>query len=96
MLTTAEVQAHAADPTLAEAPYNLAYLLVERDEHAQALELFRRAVELRTDFAEAHFNLAMALAKLGRRVEARVHWKRYLELDPHGAWSATARQNLQG
>jgi Flp pilus assembly protein TadD len=53
-------------------------------------------VELRGDFAEAHFNLAMALSELGRRVEARVHWKKYLELEPQGTWSASARQHLDG
>lgn len=87
-------RALAADPNLAEAPYNLAYLLVERNEREAAVVLFARAIELRPDFAEAHYNLAMALSELGQHLQARPHWKRYLELDPRGPWSALARQRL--
>lgn len=89
-------RAMAADATQAEAPYNLAYLLVERGDHAHAVGLFEKAIALRPDFSEAHFNLAMALAELGRRDRARTHWRRYLELEPRGPWSALARQHLQG
>ena len=83
------------DAAQAEAPYNLAYLLVEDGRRDAAIPLFERAIGLRPDFAEAHFNLAMALSELGQRVRARTHWKRYLELDPRGPWSNLARQHLQ-
>jgi len=87
-------RAIAADPNLAEAPYNLAYLLVERGEREAAIVLFERAITLRPEFAEAHYNLAMALTELGDAARARPHWRRYLDLDPHGPWSTLARQRL--
>lgn len=89
-------RAMAADATQPEAPYNLAYLLVERAERGEAVTLFRASLALRPDFAEAHFNLAMVLSELGDVPAARVHWRRYLDLEPSGPWSATARQHLQG
>ncbi len=87
-------RAMAADATQAEAPYNLAYLLVERGDHQHAVGLFEKAIALRPDFSEAHFNLAMALAELSQHARARTHWRRYLELEPRGTWSALARQHL--
>ncbi len=87
-------RAMAADPNLAEAPYNLAYLLVERGEREAAVALFEQAIALRPEFAEAHYNLAMALTELGDPARARPHWRRYLDLDPHGPWSTLARQRL--
>ncbi len=89
-------RAMAADATQAEAPYNLAYLLVERGDHAGAIGLFEKAIALKADFAEAHFNLAMAHSELGQQARARAHWKKYLEIDPRGPWSALARQHLDG
>ena len=59
-----------------------------------AAKYFARAVQLDPGFADAHFNLAMALEELGRRTEARPHWARYLELDPDGSWSEIARRYL--
>lgn len=87
-------RAMAADATQAEAPYNLAYLLVEKGDREAAVRLFEKAIALRPDFSEAHFNLAMALSELDQRERARTHWRRYLELDPRGPWSALARQHL--
>lgn len=88
-------RAIASDPSQAEAPYNLAYLLVERGVHHEAVPLFERALSLKPDFAEAHFNLAMALTEIGQKEKARAHWQRYLSLDPKGPWANVARQHLR-
>jgi len=51
-------------------------------------------VQLEPTYANAHNNLANALAELGRIDEAIPHWQRTIELDPQAAathgWLATA------
>ncbi len=60
----------------------------------EAAVLFASAVEFDPGFADAHFNLAMALEELGRREEARAHWESYLTLNPEGTWADIARRHL--
>jgi Tfp pilus assembly protein PilF len=44
------------------------------------------------EFADAHFNLAVALERLGGRSQARAHLERYLALEPTtSSWAAQAR-----
>jgi tetratricopeptide (TPR) repeat protein len=87
-------RALAADPEQPEALYNLGFLHFERDEIDEAVRLFRGALDSDPSFADAHFNLAMALEERGERAEARPHWKRYLELEPDGAWADLALKHL--
>jgi tetratricopeptide (TPR) repeat protein len=47
-----------------------------------AAEAFRRAAELRPDYAEAHNNLGLALSRLGRHDDAVGAFRRALECDP--------------
>jgi Flp pilus assembly protein TadD len=52
---------------------------------------YRRALEVRPDYADAHFNLASALERRGDLASARRHWLRYVELDPDSRWAEIAR-----
>jgi len=52
-----------AEPTLAEAAYNLGSLYDDLGNVAQATLWYRRALEIRPDYADAHFNLASALER---------------------------------
>ena len=47
-----------------------------------AQEHFTKAVAANADLAEAHYNLALALDKLGKHPEATTHFKKALELAP--------------
>lgn len=47
-----------------------------------AQEHFTKAVAANADLAEAHYNLALALDKLGNHSEATNHFKKALELAP--------------
>ena len=46
---------------------------------------------MRPDYADAHFNLASALERRGDGAVARLHWTRYVELDPDSRWAEIAR-----
>ncbi len=81
----------AADPTCAEAAYNLGSLHDDLADLDQAVVWYRRALEVRLDYADAHFNLASALERRGDAATARLHWTRYVELDPDSRWSEIAR-----
>ena len=63
---------------------------------AAALLNFERAVQSDPGFADAHFNLAMALHDIGREREARTHWETYLRLDPQSSWAEIARRHMPG
>jgi Flp pilus assembly protein TadD len=77
-----------------EAHYNLGYVMLERGDAERAVKYFETAIRRDARFGDAHFNLAMALEQLGDRARARVHWRRYLELEPQGTWAEIARQHL--
>lgn len=78
-----------------EAYYNLGFLYYERGDTAAAVPCFERAVETDPAFADAHFNLAMALEDIGKFGPAKKHWQVYLQLEPHGAWAEVARRHLK-
>jgi tetratricopeptide (TPR) repeat protein len=90
------VRAMELDPTQAEAPYNVGFLLLEDRRVTDAAGMLERAVRLDPGFADAHFNLAVALDQLGLSVRARLHWKRYLALQPNGPFAAIARARING
>lgn len=77
-----------------EAHYNLGYVMLERGYAADAVRYFEAAIKADPRFADAHFNLAMACEALSDKAKARVHWKRYLELEPTGTWADIARDHL--
>ena len=57
-----------------------------------AVAEFRRVLQADPDFADAHFNLAVALERLGGRAQARAHLERYLALEPtSSSWADQAR-----
>jgi hypothetical protein len=48
------------------------------------------------DFADAHYNLAVALERLGGRAAARAHLEHYLSLEPEATpWAEQARALIQ-
>ena len=53
---------------------------------------FRRVLQSDPDFADAHYNLAVALDRLGGRSQARAHLERYITLEATGSgWTTRAR-----
>ena len=61
------------NPKYANAFYNLAGLFLEKGDLLQAEINFRRAIELKSDFAIAHYNLGLILKNLGKLQEAKLY-----------------------
>jgi len=84
------------DPGHVEAHFNLANLLEESGSDEAALDHYLEALAADPLYPDLHINLALLYEKLTRRPDARRHWRRYLQLDPDGAWASVARQRLHG
>jgi tetratricopeptide (TPR) repeat protein len=69
---------------------NLGGVLLERGQTDQAIECFQRALEIRPESAELHYNLGMALEGASRSEAALEHYSHATELVPDFAvahWS---------
>lgn len=56
---------------------------------------FKDALNFEPNNAEAMFKLAEALPNLGRKAEACIQYRNYLDIDPSGAFSDRAKKGLQ-
>jgi len=66
--------------------------VLEAGDLELAVAEFRRVLQSDPEFADAHFNLAVALERLGGRSQARAHLERYLALEPTtSSWADQAR-----
>ena len=84
-LDEAEEQLRAAlslDPKSAYALQNMASLAVKRERYGEALDLYRRLVEVSPRNPSAHHGVGTALYFLGRPAEALKALERGLALDP--------------
>jgi tetratricopeptide (TPR) repeat protein len=84
----------ARDPAFAEAWYNLAMAAEDEQQTDLAIAEYRRAVQAQSDYADAHFNLALLLTRLERCSEALPIWERFLELEPSSAHTSTAQKAI--
>ncbi len=83
------------DPEFVEARASLGCVLVETDQAELAVAAFQGALALHEDYSEVHYNLARLLDDLGRELEARRHWNRFLELAPDSPWAQEAIQRIE-
>ncbi|MBN1345276.1 MAG: sulfatase-like hydrolase/transferase [Phycisphaerae bacterium] len=67
------------DPTLF---HRLGQLEAEQNQHEQAVDSFRKAIELRGDRAETHHALARSLRALGKDDQSLMHLREAVRLDP--------------
>ena len=61
---------------------SLGYALLEKGEVDNAINEYKRALEIKPDYADSHNNLANALLQKGLVDEAMVHYRRALEIEP--------------
>jgi tetratricopeptide (TPR) repeat protein len=62
--------------------YNRGIEYVDQENYKRAEYLFRKAVQIKSDFAEAHNMLGFSLRKQGKYDKAIKSYKRALKLDP--------------
>ena len=65
-----------SNDTLPQARFSRGNVLRERGDVAGAMAEYARAVEIKPDYAEAHYNLAVLLEREGRLDEAIAHYER--------------------
>ena len=85
----------AAWSDLAAAHYVAAVRLPQPDELRVALDMADRALQIDEGLAEARFNRALILERMGRRADAENAWRQFLALDDRSDWAAEARQHLR-
>ena len=83
------------DPKFAPASHNLADLLDERERLAEAVDCQKRALDADPHYADAMFNLALFLQRMGGHAEAATWWRRYLERDRTSSWAERAKRALK-
>jgi len=92
--TTSSTRNATAWNDLAAAHYVAAIRLSRPDELRVALDMVDRALQIDDDLAEARFNRALILEKMGRRADAENAWRQFLALDDRSGWAGEARQHL--
>jgi tetratricopeptide (TPR) repeat protein len=80
-------QATEADPEYALAFFDLGNVLDEQQRLAEAIVAYERALKLVPQYADAHYNLALAYERLKEPRKALRHWTSYVQLDPTGPWA---------
>jgi len=81
----------AVNPASYRAENGLGCIYLARNDHPRAIPRFRAAIDLKPDYAQAHFNLASSLSAVGENDGAVAHLQKVVELQPD---SALARSNL--
>lgn len=80
-----------SDPEIAVHLLNQGNELLNQERTEEAVETFRRALEHDPGSEDTHYNIAIALARLGREGEAIVHYEETLRIFPD---YAEAHNNL--
>ncbi len=80
--------------------YNIGVVIANKPdlgeaENRKAMEAFRKAVELKSDYAAAHRELAFALLRANDRAGALTELEQYLKLDPSAADAADVRATIK-
>ncbi|HEX7379382.1 MAG TPA: tetratricopeptide repeat protein [Pirellulales bacterium] len=82
------------DENYVEARANLGCVLAETGQAELAVAAFEGALTYHSDYPDAHYHLARTLDDLGRRDEADLHWRIFLELAADSPWATAAYQRL--
>jgi Flp pilus assembly protein TadD len=80
--------------------YNLGVVIENRDDatesdHRKAIEAFRKAIELKPDYAIAHRDLGFALLRTGDLIGASKEFQKYVDLDPRAKDAAEIKATIK-
>jgi tetratricopeptide (TPR) repeat protein len=60
----------------------------------EAVEQYKKALEIDPSYADAHYNLALLYQSASEPLSALRHWRIYLRLEPAGYWAGVARREM--
>ena len=83
------------DHNYIEAWTQIGCLHAELGQLAPAIDAFDIALDIHTDYPDAHLHKAEVLHQAGRTADAAIHWRKYLEFDQSGPWAEAARKRLE-
>lgn len=83
------------DHNYLEAWTQIGCLHSEQQQFTPAIDAFDIALDIHSDYPDAHLHKAETLHQAGRSSEAVAHWRRYLEFDQSGPWAEAARKRLE-
>jgi tetratricopeptide (TPR) repeat protein len=92
---TALQSAIAVNPRDVLAYCHLGYLEHQGGDLAEAIRLYRQALSIDANSAQAHYNLGLAFAETRVFKEALVEWETVMRLDPDGELGRTAADNVR-
>ena len=64
-------------------------------DHRKAIEAFRKAIELKPDYAIAHRDLGLALLRTGDLKAASKELQKYVDLDPRAKDAAEIKATIK-
>ncbi|MFP4082286.1 MAG: tetratricopeptide repeat protein [Candidatus Aminicenantes bacterium] len=74
--------------------YNMGVVSANEGQDEEAAEYFKKASEMKPDFALAYYQLGLTYFRLERKEEAKAALEKYLELEPEGEKAETAKTLL--
>lgn len=83
------------NPKDSEVLFNLGNLYNAENKLEQARNKYLEAIQIRPDFAEAHYNLGLIFSKMGDNVKAVSHLEKFLQLSPNARNAETIRAYVQ-
>jgi len=75
--------------------YNIGVTSANEGQDKQAAEYFKKATEMKPDFALAYYQLGLTYFRLKNMEKAKAALEKYLELDPEGEKATTAKKLLE-
>ena len=84
----------AANPDNPDILYNQAVELYNKNDFKGAAPILVKVVEIKPDYAKAHFLLGMSYVNLNKIPDMKKHLQEYLKLEPKGADAAVAKEML--
>jgi tetratricopeptide (TPR) repeat protein len=88
-------QATEVDPGYVLAFFDLGNVLDELQRQDESIVAYCRAIALAPRFADAHYNLALAYERKGKKRQSLRYWQTYLKLDNRGPWAEHARGQIR-